>query len=75
MEGLMLKLKLQYLGHLMQRADSLEKTVTRRQSHLGHRVLSKFKAAGGVQFLVVVGLTCSNQRPAATLCHVVGDTV
>ena len=25
MEGLMLKLKLQYLGHLMQRADSLEK--------------------------------------------------
>ena len=25
MEGLMLKLKLQYFGHLMQRADSLEK--------------------------------------------------
>ena len=25
--GLMLKLKLQYLGHLMQRADSLEKTL------------------------------------------------
>src|SRR5574341_1442683 len=25
LEGLMLKLKLQYLGHLMQRADSLEK--------------------------------------------------
>jgi len=25
-EGLMLKLKLQYLGHLMQRANSLEKT-------------------------------------------------
>ena len=24
-EGLMLKLKLQYFGHLMQRADSLEK--------------------------------------------------
>ena len=27
MEGLMLKLKLQYVGHLMQRADSLEKTL------------------------------------------------
>ena len=27
MEGLMLKLKLQYLGHLMWRADSLEKTL------------------------------------------------
>ena len=28
LEGLMLKLKLQYLGHLMQRVDSLEKTLT-----------------------------------------------
>ena len=27
LEGLMLKLKLQYLGHLMQRGDSLEKTL------------------------------------------------
>ena len=27
LEGLMLKLKLQYLGHLMQRADSLKKTL------------------------------------------------
>ena len=27
LEGLMLKLKLQYLGHLMQTADSLEKTL------------------------------------------------
>ena len=27
MEGLILKLKLQYFGHLMRRADSLEKTV------------------------------------------------
>ena len=27
LEGLMLKLKVQYLGHVMQRADSLEKTL------------------------------------------------
>ena len=27
LEGLMLKQKLQYFGHLMQRADSLEKTM------------------------------------------------
>ena len=27
MEGLMLKLNLQYFGHVMQRADSLEKTL------------------------------------------------
>ena len=26
MEGMMLKLKLQYFGHLMRRVDSLEKT-------------------------------------------------
>ena len=28
LEGLMLKLKLQYFGHFMQRADSFEKTLT-----------------------------------------------
>ena len=27
LEGMLLKLKLQYLGHLMQRVDSLEKTL------------------------------------------------
>ena len=31
MEGLMLKLQLQYFGHLMQRADSLEKTLMLRK--------------------------------------------
>ena len=30
-EGLMLKLKLQYFGHLMQRADSFEKTLMLRK--------------------------------------------
>ena len=28
LEGMMLKLKLQYFGHLMRRVDSLEKTLT-----------------------------------------------
>jgi len=28
LEGLMLKLKLQYFGHLIRRTDSLEKTLT-----------------------------------------------
>ena len=32
LEGLMLKLKLQYFGHLMRRADSLEKTLLLRKS-------------------------------------------
>ena len=34
---LMLKLKLQYFGHLMQRTDSLEKTLMLRKSEGGKR--------------------------------------
>ena len=37
LEGLMQKLKLQYFGHLMQRADSLEKTL----------MLERLKVGGG----------------------------
>ena len=36
LEGLMLKLKLQYFGHLMQRTDSLEKIL----------ILERLKAGG-----------------------------
>ena len=32
LEGLILKLKLQYFGHLMQRTDSLEKTLMLRKT-------------------------------------------
>ena len=31
LEGMMLRLKLQYIGHLMQRADSFEKTLMLRK--------------------------------------------
>ena len=37
LEGLMLKLKLQYFGHLMGRADSLEKTLVLRKTE-GKRI-------------------------------------
>ena len=37
LEGLMLKLKLQYFGHLMQRADSLEKTLMLGLTEAGRR--------------------------------------
>ena len=37
LEGLMLKLKLQYFGHLMQRADSFEKTLMFRKIEGGRR--------------------------------------
>ena len=35
LEGLMLKLKLQYLGHLMQRTDSFEKTLMLERLKVG----------------------------------------
>ena len=37
LEGLMLKLKLQYFGHLMLRADSLEKTLMLGKTEGGRR--------------------------------------
>ena len=37
LEGLMLKLKLQYFGHLMQRTDSFEKTLILRKIEGGRR--------------------------------------
>ena len=37
LEGLMLQLKLQYFGHLMQRTDSFEKTLTLGQIEGGKR--------------------------------------
>ena len=37
LEGLMLKLKFQYFGHLMQRADSFEKTLMLRKIEGGRR--------------------------------------
>ena len=37
LEGLMLKMKLQYLGHLMQRTDSLEKTLMLGKIECGRR--------------------------------------
>ena len=38
LEGLMLKLKLQYFGHLMPRADTLEKTLMLGKIESGRRL-------------------------------------
>ena len=37
LDGLMLKLQLQYFGHLMQRTDSLEKTLMLGKIEVGRR--------------------------------------
>ena len=46
LEGLMLRLKLQYFGHLMQRADSLEKTDAGRDWGQEEKGLTEDEMAG-----------------------------
>ena len=49
LEGLMLKLKLQYFGHLMQKADSLEKTLMLRKIEgRRRRGLQKMRLLNGI---------------------------
>ena len=46
LEGLMLKLKLQYLGHLIQRADSLEKTDAEKDRMLEEKGMTENEMVG-----------------------------
>ena len=48
LEGLMLKLKLQYLGHLMQRTDSLEKTLMLGKTESGRRGWQRMRWLDGI---------------------------
>ena len=58
LEGLMLKLKLQYLGHLMQRADSYEKTLMQGKSEGGkRRGQQRMRWLGGISNLMNMSLS------------------
>ena len=46
LEGLMLKLKLQYFGHLMRRTDSLEKTLMLGKIEAGGEGMTEDEMAG-----------------------------
>ena len=48
LEGLMLKLKLQYFGHLMRRADSLEKTLMLGKIEGGRRGRQRMRWLDGI---------------------------
>ena len=48
LEGLMLKLKLQYFGHLMQRADSFEKTLMLGKIEGGRRGHQRMRWLDGI---------------------------
>ena len=48
LEGLMLKLKLQYFGHLMQKKDSLEKTLMLGKIESSRRELQRMRWVNGI---------------------------
>ena len=56
LEGLMLKLKLQYFGHLMQRGDSFEKTLTLGKIEGRRRGRQRMRWLDGITDSMDVGL-------------------
>ena len=48
LDGLMLKLKLQYFGHLMRRTDSLEKTLLLGKIEVGRRGRQRMRLLDGI---------------------------
>ena len=57
LEGLMLKLKLQYFGHLMRRADSLEKTLMLGRIEGGRRERERMRWLNGITDMMDMSLS------------------
>ena len=57
LEGLMLKLKLPYFGHLMQRTDSLEKTLLLGKIEVGRRGRQRMRWLDGITDSMAMSLS------------------
>ena len=57
LEGLVLKLKLQYFGHLMPRADSLEKTLMLRKIEGRRRGRQRMRCLDGITHSMAMSLS------------------
>ena len=57
LQGLMLKLKLQYFGHLMRRADSLEKTLMLGKTEGRRRGQQRMRWLDGIMDLMKMSLS------------------
>ena len=57
LEGLMLKLKLQYFGHLLQRTDSCEKTLMLGKIEGGRRGQTRMRRLDGITNTMDVSLS------------------
>ena len=57
LEGLMLKLNLQYFGHLMQRTDSLENTLMLGKTEDGRRGRQRMRWLDGITDLMDMSLS------------------
>ena len=74
LKGLMLKLKLQYFGHLMQRADSLEKTLTLGKIEGRRRGWQRMRWLDGITDLMDLSLSRLLEL-AQTHVHWVNDAI
>ena len=68
LEGLMLKLKLQYFGHLMWRANSLEKTLMLRNTEGKRRWQQRMRWLDGIIASVAIQISGDSEEHGSLVC-------